>query len=180
VLRNAVVLAVMALAATTTVNWNHGMSGPSRYTIWMLPLVFFTALSLVRRWPIGSRPGAVVVSAIAAAVLSQALIVLARGGLAALPDDLQHSYAATFVLRHAPGLYRPSHEIFTSRTRHESLAATAPLQEPVIYKDGTRCRKAWARPRDRERLVEACGGTPPAYDAFFALGAAEDWRYIDY
>src|SRR6185295_670407 len=33
------VLLGMALICSSSGNWNHGTSGPSRYTIWMLPLV---------------------------------------------------------------------------------------------------------------------------------------------
>jgi hypothetical protein len=169
----AALLASMALAASATPNWNHGTSGPSRYTIWMLPLVFFGLLSLREHWSDRLfRP------AVALAVAVQAAVVLGRGGIRAGDDYLHHSYAARFVLRHAPALYNPSHEIFTSRTTHQVLHAKSPLEGPVVYRTEAGCRKAWARPEDLGALAAACGEPQPGAAAALRRGPPGGWGYV--
>ena len=40
--------AVMAVSCTVTSNWNHGTSGPSRYAVWLLPLLFSSVVGLLQ------------------------------------------------------------------------------------------------------------------------------------
>src|SRR5262249_8784857 len=113
------VLLAMAFLCTATVNWNHGTAGPSRYGIWMLPLVFDLLLLPLAAAEVSPRvrKGVVVVAVLA--IAAQGAVVVARGGFDPRPDYLEHSYAARFVLRHAPSLYNPSPEIFVERTLGE-------------------------------------------------------------
>ena len=169
----AALLLVMALASSTTVSWNHGTSGPSRYTIWMLPLVFFGLLPL--REHIKPRAFALVM---AAAVASQAVLLLARGGPGAPADYLEHSAAARLALRHVPALYNPSHEIFTSRTSHQVLHADSALAEPIVYRTEAGCHKAWARPEDLDALTAACGPPRPEAAAALRRRPPGGWGYV--
>jgi len=155
---------LMAAACTTTGNWNHGTSGPSRYTLLLMPFVFFGVASLSGT---GLRRVAVPM-----AVLLQAGIALARGGPAARPDYLEHSYAARFVLRQAPGLYSPSPEIFGARTAHAVLWHT-----PVVYSWGGRCLKGLAAPGDEPALAEACAPLRPRFEPALPQRSL---RYVDY
>jgi hypothetical protein len=159
VLRNAALLAVLALGATLTVNWNHGTSGPSRYTFWMLPLLFEGVLP----------PGSDGSRFASLAILSQALLVLAHGGPVGKPDHLEHSFAARQILRWAPGLYHPTPDIFVLRTLHREGAP----EGAVIYQGSGACLKAYARPEDDEALRSVCGGlgTNPGGRGF---------RYVDF
>jgi hypothetical protein len=172
----AAVLLPMALACTATTNWNHGATGPSRYGVWMVP--FLHAALLAWRSRLGGsptmRPRAYVVL-LAAAVASQAAIVLGRGGPLARPDYLDHSAVARFALRHAPALYNPSPEIFITRTLHADTPTYLDLPRPVVYRDGQACRKAWARPQDLDTLAAACGRTPRP-DRPVAAG----WYYVSF
>jgi hypothetical protein len=158
VLRNALVLVVMAAGATATLNWNHGTTGPSRYTVWMLPLLFHGILPPTFT---GSR-------LLAPAIVSQALLVLLHGGPEAQPDYLEHSFVSRAVLEIAPRLYNPTPEVFVERTLHRE----GPPEGPVVYKEGERCLKAYARPQDEDALRSVCGraGTP----------RGPGWSYVDF
>jgi hypothetical protein len=171
----AALLLSMALAASATTNWNHGTSGPSRYAIWMLPLVFWGLLPLRQHWSERTFALAMIVAA-----ASQAAIVLGRGGVQAPDNYLEHSYAARLALRHAPALYNPSHEIFTSRTLHQGLHAKSVLEEPVVYRTEAGCRKAWARPEDLEALRASCGPPTPESEAALRRLPAGEWRYVQW
>jgi hypothetical protein len=168
------VLVLMALACTATGNWNHGMIGPSRYTLWLVPLVLF----LVARLGEGlSPPWARAYSgAVGLAVATQAVVVAAKGGLVAKTDHLEHSYAALLVLRHAPALYNPSFPVFVARTTHD----VAETPRPTIYMDGGACRKALVRPPHAAELRRICGSIPSRYDEWFAEASPREWRYVDY
>jgi hypothetical protein len=168
------VLVLMALACTATGNWNHGTIGPSRYTLWFMPLLLF----LVTRLGEGLSPGLAKAysGAVGLAVVTQAIVVLAKGGLVAEADYLEHSYAARLVLRHAPALYNPSFPVFVARTTHD-VAATP---RPSIYVDGGACRKALVRPPHAADLRRVCGSIPSVYDRWFAEASPREWRYVNY
>jgi len=172
----AALLAPIAVLCTATTNWNHGTTGPSRYAVWMVPFVYAGLLAWRRRLGAAEatlpRPYLVL---LAAAVATQAAIVLGRGGPLARPDYFEHSAAARFVLRHAPALYNPSHEIFVARTLHTPAHARTELDGPVVYRDDGGCRKAWARPEDLGALAAQCGRTPRP-----GAGEAAGWTYFDF
>ena len=142
----------------------------------MLPLVFLGVLALRANAPaLGARTHAILLGL---AIVSQAAITLARGGISAPPDYLQHSYAARSVLGSAPSWYSPSPEIFVARTVHRTQPVTA---EPVVYGVKPGCRKALVRPEDLEWLQSACGFVPSG-QGWFATTAERDrgWQYVDY
>ena len=172
----AAALLPMALLCTATTNWNHGATGPSRYAVWMLPLVYGALLAWrPRLGDSGAAPSRAYLVLLAAAVVTQAAIVLGRGGPLARPDYLDHSAAARFALRHAPAFYNPSPEIFVARTLHRDAPAYLDLPGPVVYRDGEMCRKAWARPEDLGALAIACGRTPRP-----ARSGAVGWSYVSF
>jgi hypothetical protein len=170
----AALLVPMAALCTATTNWNHGTTGPSRYAVWMVPIVYAGLLGWRRR-PGGTEPTRAYGMLLAAAVATQAAIVLGRGGPFARPDYFEHSAAARFVLRHAPALYNPSHEIFVARTLHTPAHARTELAGPVVYRDGGQCRKAWARPEDLAALAAECGHAPRPVG-----NGAAGWSYVDF
>jgi len=173
------VLAIAALACTFTGNWNHGTSGPSRYGVWLAALLIFVvsdahasalehgSLRAARAWTL----------VVASAVCAQAIVVFARGGLRQPMDALQHSWAASLVLRWAPDRYNPSPEIFVSRTR----GAFSTGARPAVYLDAHGCRKAWVRPKDANWLRSRCGLLPESQTAFFEQTThRREWRYISW
>jgi len=160
----AAVLLLMAWACTSTRNWNHGTSGPSRYGVWLLPLVVFVAAGLA-----GPAPGPRRRAAIAAALGVQVAILLARGGLLPRHDYHEHSALAQLVLDRWPALYAPSPEIFVERTLHVS----GPPAGPVVYERDGRCRKAYARAGQREALEALCGPLPGRLPE-------RGWGYLDW
>jgi hypothetical protein len=176
-----VLLPLLAWATTANSNWNNDTSGPSRYTVWMLPILALVAageLALGPLRPLGRAAG----WALGLALATQAATVLARGGPLAGSDFLEHSWAARLLLDHRPSLYRPAPEVFVERTLHHE----GPFEGPVVYRDANgRCRKAWLQWRHAEALVAQCGEPPGPEAARLRDGAARreakrDWTYVDY
>ncbi len=165
--------AAAAVAATLNPNWNNATSGPSRYAIWLLPLVLW-AVASARRFPPAILAGAATV---------QFAVLAARGGPLAPVDYLRHSAAARAVLDRWPALYSPTHEIFVERTTAREDGFPPP---PFIHRDGAgRCRKALLRVRYAEALEAACGPIPPGQRGRF-LPRPEDaetrnsWAYVSW
>jgi hypothetical protein len=172
--------ALLAWACTANSNWNNDTSGPSRYVVWIFPLLAFAVAGAggAVTGPLG-RAGSV---ALALAVASQAALLAVRGGPLAPSDFLQHSWAARFVLEHWPQRYRPASEVFVERT----LGHEGAFEGPVVFRgpDGG-CRKAWLQPRHHERLVLACGELPSEASARLSEATAHaaskrDWTYVDF
>jgi hypothetical protein len=177
----AAVLLVMMLGCAAIVTWNTASAGPSRYTIWMLPVVFYIAVASEGASDLLSRSGGVYRKALVLAIGVQAAIVLSQGGLFAPDRSREHSYLARAVLNHFPAWYNPSYELFLARTPHQD--STAP--HPCIYADGGRCRKALVKRRrgHAAQLIESCGFLPEAYRTWFDEahpGDRDEWGYISY
>jgi hypothetical protein len=172
------VVGLAALASTSTDNWNHATVGPSRYAVWLSPIVLF----VVVRFAGTLRSGKMLTfcrSGLVLAIVTQALVVVAKRGPLAEPDYLQHSYLARLVLRHAPALYNPSTPIFAERTMGQDPAPPG----PYVYADEGRCRKALMRPSpaDESAVRQACGGLSPKLDGVIGCdGDRDGWVYIDY
>ena len=66
---------LVALACTTTGNWNHGMSGPSRYAVWLLP---FALVAFVAAQPTSLRGRRCHATVAILAIASQAAVLLSR------------------------------------------------------------------------------------------------------
>jgi len=173
-------LPLLAFACSANSNWNNDTSGPSRYGVWLLPLLAFVAAgeTFGPTRPLGRALGC----ALGLALATQAAALLARGGPMARSDFLQHSWAARLVLDHRPRLYRPAPEVFVERT----LGHEGPFEGPVVYRDASsRCRKAWLQWRHADRLLAACGEPPGSKGARLRelAGHSEtkrDWTYVDY
>jgi hypothetical protein len=174
-------LPLLMYACTANSNWNNDTSGPSRYVVWMLPLLAVVAVAETGG-PASRRPGPVAGWALGLAVLTQAGAVLVRGGPLARSDFLEHSPAARVVLDRWPSLYAPTPEVFVERT----LGHERPFTGPVIYRDRAgRCRKAWLQWRHAGALLAACG--PPPGDMASRLrknarrrDVKRAWTWVDY
>jgi hypothetical protein len=169
----------MALVCSAMHDWNHGTSGPSRYAVWLFPLLVLLVCEVFSR----ARPGWPQAAA-TAALLAQAGVFAARSGFRAPEDYLQHSWAARQVLRFRPGLYRPTREIFIERTVHADWPHDSG-EGPFVYAEDGRCRKALARKKDAEVLRARCGGEPAAFTRFVQEvrergGGRGEWTYVDY
>jgi hypothetical protein len=169
-------LLAMAVLCTPTHNWNHGTFGPSRYAVWLVPLLIVMAVQPLRE----ERPPVGLLALAAAAVAVQAAIVLGRGGLPARMDHLEHSPPARVVLDRWPSLYNPSFEVFSERTRHREV----PWDDgPSVYRVGGGCRKVLMQRRHAAEVRAACGADPRGLDPFMARmrGAGrETWAYLEF
>jgi hypothetical protein len=171
----AFAFALVLLANTLQTNYNHGSSGPSRYVVWLAPVVFLVPL-LESRTRAERR-------ALAAAVAVQAAIVVSRGGMIPRYDYLQHSPAAVFVLDRWPALYNPDYQVFIKRTLHEE---GRPTHGPYVYRASNgECRKVLAHDAHGEAIREACGRVPERYRTFFETGlrsadARRTWTYVNF
>lgn len=166
--------AFFAILLINTLQWNynHGSSGPSRYVVWMLPLLLFAAVS--------DTPSRARIAALALASIVQAGVFFSRGTFAAPYDSLHHSPVARFVLERWPALYAPDYEIFIKRTLHTEGST----QGPYIYRgaDG-RCRKVLASRVMAAEVRAACGQVPAGTEGFFSTPSTQpdrEWRYLDY
>jgi hypothetical protein len=176
-------LGAMALLCSVAVNWNHGTAGPSRYAIWMLPLVFGLFVQMLDP-ALGNAQVRCAFGVLAvAAFVSQTAVVVSRGGLHPSMDHLRHSYLAAFVLEHEPGLYNPSPEIFAERTLgYEVPYGAIPNGEAVVYRAHQECRKALAQKRHWTELLTGCGSPrdPPDFSRLASANQRGTWLYVDY
>lgn len=167
------VLIVMMALASTTLNWNHGTAGPSRYVIWMLPLVFYGVASLQPKPRSGWRKAYAL--GLIASVVAQAGILVALGGRAPHFGYLEHSPLARLVLRRAPALYNPTPEIFAERTRQQE----EPSPFAVFFSRGG-CRKALVAVRDLDLLKAVCSRVPDSATPRHHPGPPDTLIYVDF
>ena len=177
-LTEAALVAALAFACTANSNWNNGTTGPSRYTAWMAPLLL---AGLVRGAGTVDPQRRAWRALLGVALLTQTVLLLARGEAIGREDHLEHSRAARLLLDHAPALYRPTHEVFWERTLHRE---TWP-EGPVVYERDGRCRKALVRRRDLDDLRARCGPLPAAAEAAFSrlprgLDEKRSFVYVDF
>jgi len=174
-------LPLLMYACTANSNWNNDTAGPSRYVVWLFPLLAFVAAAETGG-PASRRPGRRAAWALGLAVVTQAAAVLVRGGPLAPSDFLEHSPAARFVLNRWPARYNPEPLVFVERT----LGHEGPFQGPVIYRDDAgRCRKAWLQWRHGPALLAACGPPPGEMASRLEENARRrdrkrQWTYINY
>jgi hypothetical protein len=174
------VLALVMLACSATGNWNHGTSGPSRYVVWLFPIVAYllalggTAMALLGG---GRRAYAAV---LIAAVGAQVAAAASRGGVRSPLDYLDHSTLARAILDRWPAAYDPVEEVFRERTAHTEADVDMPL---IHLRDG-QCRKALARWKHAEALRARCGEIPRSARPFFDSRPPREekgrWVYVDY
>jgi hypothetical protein len=175
-----VVLAFMMLLCSATGNWNHGTTGPSRYVVWMFPLM----ASLLTMGPTAAdllaRRARTWRALLAAAVLAQVAVAVARGGVQSPLDYLDHSRMARGILDRWPAAYDPDVEVFRERTAHTETD----LDGPFIHERDGRCRKALARWKHADTLRARCGPLPDAVRPFFESRPPKEeksrWVYVDY
>jgi hypothetical protein len=180
-------LIAMMIVCTGSRLWNHGTTGPSRYVIWMLPIVVYVVIDAVARV---RAARSIYVSLVWVAILSQLGVVMLGGGFKSSVNHTRHTYLAKFVLDHAPALYNPNYEVFDDRTAHRSSVVTRSdslgffvhdHRTPVVYRRSGECRKAMVRGRDKEALLDLCGSIPVSKRSFFDDEANKDKTiYIDY
>ena len=175
-------LIIMMLFCTSTPDFNQGTSGPSKYVIWMLPLIYYVIViqqdfSTVKRLN-ESR----YLTLLLIAVLIQSLIIFYGGGIIPRVNYLDHTILAKFVLNHFPILYNPDKEIFIERTLangyDDSFTSDVPhcsaavnkqeceLENPVVYFYKDKCRKALITGKNGGDLVSICGYFPERYKKF--------------
>ena len=177
------VLAATAFLSSAAVNWNHGTAGPSRYAIWLLPLVLWVFAQTLEPAPGNARVRAAFGVLAVVALVSQTAVVVGRGGLNPSMDHLRNSYLATFVLERYPALYSPNAEVFAERTLgYEVPDGAIPNREAVVYRTDQGCRKALVQKRHWTDLLHRCGAprNPPDFSRLAAANRRGTWLYVDY
>jgi len=174
------VLALLMLACSATGNWNHGTTGPSRYVVWLFPMIAYllvlgpTATDLLRRHP------RVFTSILIVAAGAQVVVAAARGGVQSPLDYLDHSRLARAVLDRWPSAYSPPEEVFRERTAHTEVD----LDGPFIHERDGQCRKALARWKHADMLLAHCGPLPDDVRPFFESRPPKEeksrWVYVNY
>jgi hypothetical protein len=170
----------MAHVCSGMADWNHGTSGPSRYTLWLLPLLVWIICEV---W--AHARSVLPAAAAGAAAVAQLSVFVARGGFRAPEDYLQHSWGAHLLLTHRPSLYTPTHEIFAERTSHRDWHPEVDRVQPVLFTAEGRCLKALAQKRHAQALRATCGAEPAAFTEHQARvkersGGRSFWMYVDY
>jgi len=126
------VLIMLALSSSTT-NWNHGTTGPTRYVLWsVIPFIFLIFYLFALNYKFSKK----VIVSISIGLIFNAMII----GAVFLPGvsfgNTNHSYLATFVLDNFPAIYSPTYEIFAERTLGDERIDSA--NTLIIYAD---CKK---------------------------------------
>jgi len=174
------VLAAMMLLSSATGNWNHGTTGPSRYVVWMFPILAYLLTLGPTATELLARPRRTWAALLAAAVLAQVVVATARGGVQSPLDYLEHSTMARAILDRWPSAYDPAFEVFRERTAHTETD----LDGPFIHERDGRCRKALARWKHADALRARCGPIPDAARPFFESRPPKEektrWLYVDY
>ena len=174
------VMVVMMLFCSLTTNWNSGTSGPTRYVIWMLPLVFYVIIAQDNLRFHQKPKRSIYLSILLLAVIIQIIIVFLGGGFIPCTSSvnyLYHTPLARFVMNHFPAIYNPSKEIFIERTLHR----VNELDTPVVYYNDKKCKKALAKGKDAKQLAGLCGYIPERYQNFFKnKNNEEKLKYINY
>ena len=148
-------LLVMAVLATSGVNWNGGCCGVLRYCVWVLPVLAWLAAKWAPARPWTYVAGALVVGA-----------QLSHLGPRITEDDsLEHNATAHWVLSNAPGLWNPEPEIFAERTLGSPTDAPwVPLPLPIGYVHEGSVTKLLTDAAGLDRL-EASFDVAPGYAA---------------
>ncbi len=138
VIMTFITMILMLMLSAGTFNWNHGTSGPSRYSLWsVVPLGWIFVYAFISHVKIKF-----VNLLIALGIALNAVILVYGGGVLAngKVGFLRHSYAARTVLKYMPSLYNPTMEIFKERTLHSEHYLEVDLN--VIYTSRGICKKA--------------------------------------
>ena len=145
-------LLVTLFAFQTNPAWHYGTAGfgPTRHALILIPFLI-AALSLwgSTKPRFGALIGVVIVTQLYVLSINNYIFPL-------FTNTLFHSPLAAFVLDRWPSWYNPTPEIFTDRTNHDD----PDHPETAIYRDQTRCLKAYVLPRDIETVIDECGPFP--------------------
>ena len=175
------VLAILMLASSATGNWNHGTTGPSRYVVWLFPMIAYllvlgpTATELLRTRPRLAGPVLLVAAG------AQMFVAAARGGVQSPLDYLEHSRLARAVLDRWPAAYSSPEEVFRERTGHTEVD----LDGPFIHETGRPVPEGpgplEARRRPARALWRRC---PEDVRPFFESRPPKEekgrWVYVNY
>ncbi len=175
-----IVLALMMLLSSATGNWNHGTTGPSRYVVWMFPVIAYLLALGPTATDLLAGPRRTWAALLAVAVMAQVAVAAARGGVQSPLDYLEHSTMARAILDRWPAAYLSDFEVFRERTVHSE----ADLDGPFIHERDGQCRKALARWKHADTLRARCGPIPDAVRPFFESRPPKEekgrWIYVDY
>ena len=164
-------MCAMFLVSSSTINWNHGTSGPSRYAVVALPLIFYVVVA-----NLDELVSKKLLPLLLFGVILQLVIVLLGGGLNPQISYVDHSYSAKFVLDTFPRLYSPSQEIFCERTNHVDGSCDG----MAVYMRDKKCRKALVGCGQIGELEKTCGRLPKPKESY-CPGAPSGTRfYVDF
>jgi hypothetical protein len=167
-LKLVAVTAVIGVLCSIHDNWNSASTGPCRYTLLMMPFLFFI-IAKNAKTVVGNRT---LLALLAAGLLFQAGILSMLGGFQPVEDYVEHSYLAKALLDNAPQLYNPSPEIFCQRSIHNAIGC----HDPTIYGKGRMmCKKAYVNCKGMAILIQQCG---PPKDA--PVCPRDGWFYVNY
>ena len=144
------ILILMMLLCTLTVDWNHGTVGPTRYIIWMLPLILYVVVSQPF---LDNKSGAnslIYLRVVWVSIVIQVFILFLY-----IPRTMHtaHTPLAKTILNYFPKFYNPTPEIFIERSEQKSDIDS----QPIIYYYNDHCRKALVKVRNAQKLEEICG-----------------------
>jgi hypothetical protein len=175
-----IVLALMMLLSSATGNWNHGTTGPSRYVVWMFPVIAYLLTLGPTATGLLAGPRRTWAAALAVVVLAQVAVAAGRGGVRSPLDYLEHSTMARAILDRWPAAYDPNFEVFRERTAHTEVD----LDGPFIHERDGQCRKALARWKHADTLRARCGPIPDPVRPFFESRLPREekgrWVYVAY
>jgi len=176
-----IVLILMMSILAMHNNCNNDTFGPARYSIWMLPFVFFVIVSNIKS--ILKSDFLKYFLAFGLAIQCILMFSTTIDGVLALNNNLTsilhyrtHSYAAQIALNNIPELYNPTMEIFCERTSHSD----GYCDNPSIYKHEGICKKAALTCEGLDKLASECGYISEKIKNKCSTNEKNTWFYVNY
>ena len=166
-----IVVLLMVSVTSMASNLNSGTSGPTRYNIWLLPIIFWVIAADLK----AMLKDKYLKGALAAAIVTQ-LLIMGYFGLFPGDNSVDLSYAAKLALDNVPWLYNPPPEIFCERVLQKEVACP----DPLVYGPNKRCVKAILTCGGLEKLRRICGAVPDDVVHRCDLTNSSDWFYVNY
>ncbi len=170
-----VALLTLLASCSSVDNWNAGTVGPSRYVVWMLPLVFLPlVLRVPMLWSHRWARGLLVIGVALQAAIVGSVLWRSDRGFPTYVDNDRFSSISKFTLNHLPSLYNPDFQTFCERT----LGGGAECLDPTVFRVGDKCRKAAVTCNGLALLKEQCGA--PTNEPNCSEQKNGTWQYVNY
>ncbi|MCS7317931.1 MAG: hypothetical protein NZZ41_06475 [Candidatus Dojkabacteria bacterium] len=158
------ILILMLAFSSSTLNWNHGTTGPSRYTIWsILPTGIFFLIEIIEKLSITKQVNKKIKKAftfyVLICILYSISIVLIGFSISRF-GHLGFNIFQRILLSHIPQIYNPSPQIFIERAIGMEIDANYDYDKIFIYFIDKQCQKSITSIQHISELEKICNKKP--------------------